>query len=288
MPNTSYSSLSRITYIDDRGPVAIGHEKRYLTPARLKRSLWLKYHADVECQFIIQGQGAYFIDGREYQFGRDSFLVIFPNNPHFLKPAHNCWIEKISLIFRRKYTAKTLNKIHFFKDMPHHIKLNHNESSSVKMLLNKITEEQKQKEAFWPEAIQASLAELLILIKRASQRPRSPLKTNPLVTQMLNWLEEHFLGPFSVAAMAGHFGYSADYLSRCFKESAGVGIKHYVLQRRVVEAKKILENSPEIKVDSVAETVGFGHFNVFNRAFKSIIGVTPSTYRGYYHQKAGN
>lgn len=280
--------LNRITYLDDQVPVSIGHEKRHVTPAEFRSGLWLRYHADVECQFIIQGKGAYFIDGHEYQFERDSFLIMFPNNPHFFKSEHNCRIEKISLVFRRKYIAEILGKIKFFKDMPHYIKLNQNESSTVRMLLNKIMKEQQQRQIFWAESMQAKLGELFILIKRASQRPQLQLKTNPLVTQMLGWIEGHFLNSFSVAAMAAHFGYSADYLTRCFKQSSGIGIKHYILQRRIVEAKKILESRPEIKIDSIAESVGFSHFTVFNRAFKNIIGVTPSTYRGYYHPEVGN
>ena len=256
--------------------------------SHFKSGLWLRYHADVECQFIIQGRGAYFIDGREYQFERDSFLIIFPNNPHFLRPGCNGPLEKISLIFRRRYLAGILKKISFFEDMPHHLKLNQNESAAAKMYLNKIMEEQKQRRIFWTESMLAKLEELFILIKRASQNSGSQPKTSPLVTQMFKWIEEHFPAAFSVADMAGHFGYSTDHLTRRFKQSAGIGIKHYILQRRIVEAKKILENKPEIKVDHIAETVGFAHFNLFNRAFKNIIGVTPATYRGFYHQKVGN
>ncbi|MDD5676615.1 MAG: AraC family transcriptional regulator [Kiritimatiellae bacterium] len=282
-----HSFYQQIHYLDDRIPVLVNWI-RYPPPHnKIKKGLWLGYHPDVEFQFIVQGKGAYFIGRQEYPFERNSFLIVFPNEHHFWKSAPGDCVEKISLIFQRRYAADILGKADFLNIMPHWLKLNDAEAPLIKMLSAEMAEEQKQKMSLWPEAVQAKLNQIIVLIKRASQRKQMPARVNPLATQVLGWIENSFSKSDSVADMAAHFGYSADYLSRCFKQAVGTGIKHYILQRRIVEAQKILENKPYIKVNNIAEIVGFCQFNMFNRAFKIVVGMTPSAYRGFYHQQAG-
>jgi len=284
MAKKYYSLYQHIRYPDNQMPVLVQRWRERFTSWSIKKNFpRFGHHLDVECQFIFQGKGSYFSEGQEYKFERDSFLFFSPYDCHLCRPEPDVQLDKIALIFRRKYYAEILEEIRFFEGLPHYIKMSYAESSTARILLNKIMAEQSQKQMLLAESIRNKISELLILVKRASQRPQLPVKTNPLVSQMLIWMEAHFLESISVAVMAEHFGYSADYLTRCLKQSLGIGIKNYLLQRRVAEAKRILESRPGIKIDAIAEIVGFCNYNVFNRAFKIIVGSTPSAYRGFYH-----
>jgi YesN/AraC family two-component response regulator len=58
-----------------------------------------------------------------------------------------------------------------------------------------------------------------------------------------------------------------------------MGIKHYLLHRRILEAKRLIETKPYLKSGIVAEKVGFDNFFLFRRAFKRLTGVTAGEYR---------
>jgi AraC-like DNA-binding protein len=48
---------------------------------------------------------------------------------------------------------------------------------------------------------------------------------------------------------------------------------------RVEEAKRLLKEQPHVKVEEIAEQVGYNSKSSFNTAFKKISGKTPSEYR---------
>jgi AraC-like DNA-binding protein len=48
---------------------------------------------------------------------------------------------------------------------------------------------------------------------------------------------------------------------------------------RVEEAKKLLKEKQNIKVEEIAEQVGYNSKSSFNTAFKKITGLTPSEFR---------
>ena len=58
-----------------------------------------------------------------------------------------------------------------------------------------------------------------------------------------------------------------------------MGIKHYILQRRIAEAQLIMEKQPNLKLTVVARQIGFKDYALFNRAFGKIVHVPPSAYR---------
>lgn len=73
-------------------------------------------------------------------------------------------------------------------------------------------------------------------------------------------------------------GMSPYYFSRLFKQSTGVTPHRYVLQRRMEQAKRLLEEK-RLSVLHVAHQVGFDDQSQFTRVFHKIVGTTPSDYR---------
>lgn len=71
---------------------------------------------------------------------------------------------------------------------------------------------------------------------------------------------------------------SASTLSRIFKKNTGVYFADYVMQLRVKTALGLLKYS-EQNMTQIAMTSGFTNSASFNRAFRKIMGVTPTEYR---------
>lgn len=78
--------------------------------------------------------------------------------------------------------------------------------------------------------------------------------------------------------VSAEFNLSEGYLSAIFKRETGTNFAEYLEQLRVRNACALL--SAGMKVTEVAERVGYNSIQSFRRAFKRVMGVSPSEYRG--------
>jgi AraC-like DNA-binding protein len=238
------------------------------------------YHAAIEAQYIRQGEGTYIIDGRPYPVCSGSLLLIQPNEVHSFVPGL-APVDKCVLYFSPGFMKNVLEEIQCGPKFPHHMRPSEKEAVTIDFLLHRIEAEQLAKGACWEQLVTECLKEFLFLVKRISLKPEVTRNANPIVEQMLLYVERHFLQPMLVSKIAKTFGFSPNYLSALFKKHAGMGLKRYILTRRILEARKLLENDRSLKLVSVAETCGFENYADFNRHFKHILKMTPAGYRRF-------
>ncbi len=126
--------------------------------------------------------------------------------------------------------------------------------------------------------IRAKFQEICCLVRRIVSQPKKE-RANPLVDQLREYIGRHFTEKTSVLNISRDFGYTEQYLDRVFKKSMGLSLKRYILQRRVIEARILLETKPELKLTAIAGQVGFENYKMFHRIFKILTGVKPESYR---------
>ncbi|GIP36659.1 AraC family transcriptional regulator [Paenibacillus sp. J2TS4] len=102
--------------------------------------------------------------------------------------------------------------------------------------------------------------------------------TDPIVSFVMDYLEEHYSNDVSLEAVADKLKITGGYLSTYFKEKTGLNFSDYLNKLRIDRAKQILDNSDE-KVKSVASQVGYQNVNSFIRMFKKITELTPGEYK---------
>lgn len=150
--------------------------------------------------------------------------------------------------------------------------------------LMRIVEEMKSDAPGALEIIQHSFQVFLIDICRAAQRHGFVLSSGKSA-QFPAWLEqlrqgidEHFAEPHDLQTLADKVGVSVAYLCRLFKAYTGKTIISYLVERRLQAAIWKLREGDE-KIIAIALSCGFSDLAYFNRAFKKIVGTTPSKYR---------
>lgn len=104
------------------------------------------------------------------------------------------------------------------------------------------------------------------------------LSTVDLPTAVITYVSKHFCEPLSLETLSKELGVCRFYLSRIFTQVLHTGFHEYVNTLRIDHAKKILQNTEDPILD-VAIQCGFQNQQTFNRVFKEICGVTPSSYR---------
>jgi len=245
----------------------------------------LAYHREIEVQFVKQGQGSYFIQDRNYPFKMNSLIVIRPNEIHRLIPNPGQRIEKGAVIFSETLLGDS-EQACFPADFPHHICLSEHDATDFEVALRSIIDERNNRRPFWQDMIKTELMKLVLLIKRTGVQndEELPEPENRLIEDVVKYIETNFAQDLTLNFLSDKFALSPNYLSYLFKKCTGLNLKHYVLQRRIIEAKKLLENTPELKISAIPQIVGFHDFPVFNRNFRQVIGLTPSAYRKIMHE----
>lgn len=90
---------------------------------------------------------------------------------------------------------------------------------------------------------------------------------------LLEFMEEHFDKPLTVADYAYLTGRSLSTFGREFKTRFGLSPRKWIIRRRMEKARSILEQ--DLLVAEVALAVGYENLSHFIQAFKSHYGHTP-------------
>jgi AraC-like DNA-binding protein len=85
----------------------------------------------------------------------------------------------------------------------------------------------------------------------------------------------------SVPRLAEAVGLSVSHFTRAFKASTGEPPAHWLLLKRLDQAKKLLVES-EAPLAQIAETCGFAEQSHFSKRFRQVTGMTPGDWRRRY------
>jgi AraC-like DNA-binding protein len=96
--------------------------------------------------------------------------------------------------------------------------------------------------------------------------------------QMIEWIELHYKERFDLNRMSEDLHLSTYYLSHTFRQSTGSSITEFIVARRLKEACLLLETTNKT-ASFIAQEVGFLNGSYFCRVFKTVLGITPKTYR---------
>jgi len=99
------------------------------------------------------------------------------------------------------------------------------------------------------------------------------------LTHLMSVVKPFLKSDFSLPELARQLGTSVHTLSQAINEGLGKNFFEMVAEYRVIEAKKLLRDQPNIKVEEIAEQVGYNSKSSFNTVFKKLTGATPSEFR---------
>lgn len=104
-------------------------------------------------------------------------------------------------------------------------------------------------------------------------------------TQMREQIETYIKGHYldnslSLVSVADYMNLNPTYLSVFIKEQLGDTFVSYVLNLRMQEAKRLL-NETTLSMQDIAVKIGYANSGVFIRVFKKKFGYTPGSYRSY-------
>jgi transcriptional regulator GlxA family with amidase domain len=120
---------------------------------------------------------------------------------------------------------------------------------------------------------------------RAAEEDAQPRRADGSLEATRAWARERLAEPLTVEAMARHANVSPRTFARRFREETGTTPLQWLLARRVLEARRLLEESA-LPVEEIATAAGFGNAASLRDHFRRATATTPTAYRRTF-QAAG-
>ena len=108
--------------------------------------------------------------------------------------------------------------------------------------------------------------------------PTPPRPEQPGLAATMDWALGRVAEPIGVAEMAGHAAMSERTFHRVFVAATGTTPGRWLVGQRVRHAQRLLETS-DLPVERVAERSGLGTPANLRRRMRTVLGVSPATYR---------
>lgn len=96
--------------------------------------------------------------------------------------------------------------------------------------------------------------------------------------EILSYIQDHYTTDISLEEVATRFHMSPKYFSRYFHTTFRITLSDYINRLRLDLAINLLENT-DLTITEIALQCGYSSCSYFNKRFKEIYQISPSTYR---------
>lgn len=252
------------------------------------------HHLGVEFIYCRSGQGS-------FNFGRHSYPYKAPVLVHFqgaiphavrVRGTYERWnlcIEPSSLQLKlQNANQASLNQLLGCASGISFINTTDEYCRRLESLFDTIGNEIDKQQIFYEDIVFYRLQELLTITKRLTGHTglvgenstgeiTSKWEMEEIVDLLL-FIEANLSEDLSAERLAQQFHYSQQHFYRAIRKMTGRSLSEYVKHRRIERAKGLL-TATGLSITEIAGSVGLPDPAQFSRAFRALVGCTPSQYR---------
>ncbi len=250
-------------------------------------------HAFLELSYILKGEADHDLDGKVDRLRVGDYIIVDYGSRHSYRNPNETPFTNIDCLFLPDVLDPALKGTRTLRAVLEHYLLHfqmrspmqdparmvfHDEDGIVLSLLEKIRHEQATRAPGHGELIRCYLMEILLFTLRRMDGAAAAMESNEIYACVGAYVAEHYREPLTLSEIARTLGYSLPYLSKKFKESAGVGFTRYLQRYRIMQACRRLSTG-NLSVSEVAERVGYRDAKTFSAIFKRETGLSPRAFR---------
>lgn len=241
-----------------------GKTEYFCKEAGVDFSFFAHMHSSFELIIILSGSMDITVGTNIYTVHKNEAVLIFPHQVHSLKSEkseHMLYIFSPDII--KAFSSKVISKLPLNNkfDLDEHLLAglcNLNDNSSI---LEK----------------KGVLYSVCAKFDKATEYAARASYEGSLLYKIFGFIELEYNKDCTLKSMAEKLTYDHSYLSRYFKNNVGIGFNDYLNQYRINAACEMLTNT-DCSILQCAMDCGYSSVRSFNRAFKAILGITPSAY----------
>ena len=242
-------------------------------------------HPYYELAYIEHGSCRFFIEDTMFDLHDGDFLLIPPHVFHFTRYLFGSCL-RCGIYFRAGDLESELIS-HFpdgadFLSQVRIFQVPTDARREIGRIIMRMAAEDRGFDERSPLMLRLQLQELLLLCSRIclllTETPASIHTTDRQVLLAARYINEHFRQQITAGDIANAAGFSPNYLSRKFREAAGIGVHDYLVFIRLRNAAFELLTTDD-SVTDIALRNGFSDSKYFKDVFKKKYGMTPREYR---------
>jgi AraC-like DNA-binding protein/CheY-like chemotaxis protein len=129
-----------------------------------------------------------------------------------------------------------------------------------------------------PAEMARAIRTILTVGRRDGERRHDAPAPELTIRRAARHIEEHHADVVPFGQLAHDLGLSKSTLSRKFKQVAKMPYRRFLVACRIARARELL-GGRDHSITEIAQIVGFGDLPRFDKVFKAVVGVSPSSYR---------
>jgi len=247
------------------------------------------YHPSYEIYYLLEGERMYFVKDQSYIIKKGDFVFIPPNVIHKTLTTSHYAHERILISFTADFLDPLIGQLsgvswyNLFDATYPIVTVPMSKGALFQDMMFKILGMYQEQRSDSHCYLQLLILELLLLLNRHHEKSTLKAKQTQTASQrktyeIVRFINENFMCDLSLTMLSQRFFISPFYLSHIFKDATGFSLSEYIIQLRILEAKKLLSQTNH-SMTRVAELVGFDSSTHFGRTFKKVTSMTPRDYK---------
>lgn len=281
---TTYKGLSSDSWIntDINDSMISSHRNNYLD--RLTFPASLHFHDYYEVVVILDGDIRYVCENVTIKPKNYDVIVIPPGKFHMSMIAadETQYIRHVFYFYPDAFSAYQCNELLNFTQKITSDSFSFSLSrANQEKLLNLFSDLESNVRKHTPENHALILADVLQIFYLFNQPVEMKHITDNFFSDSFidiqSYIDNHFVEIDTIEDIAAKTFYTREHISRLFKKYKNITVTEYILKRRINYSCQLMKT--EMTLAQICFQAGFGSVPAFIRAFKSVMGMTPSRYR---------
>ena len=242
------------------------------------------YHEFCKLLLLVSGRGGYVVDGQRYLLQPGDIVLIGNRSAHRPELEEDSVYERIIIYidpgFLQRFSTADCNLPELFSsDRGHVLRLKENDRKKIVALAAALEKELSGADYGRILLCSTALLRLLVEIGRC-RRQEGAMNLNPVtpndsrVVEWMQYLDRNLNEDLDMDALAEQFFISKFHMMRLFKAQTGFTIHTYLLQRRLLAARQLIERG--MLATEACYRCGFRSYSSFTRAYSKHFGSTPT------------
>ncbi len=248
----------------------------------------MHHHDFYEVCCFLGGEVEYLVDGRIYHLNPGDILLINPMELHrHVLRTEGTLYERIVLWINVEYlkslSTDSIKLTNCFDgSLPTHnniLRPNAVHRAEIISLLGELVRENYSDDYGADLSAHGIFVHFMTELNRlalSSKKHREYGESSDLVARVLSYIGENYNKEISLEQLSQNFYVSKYHLSHEFSREVGISVYRYIMLKRLVIARQLLQDG--VTPNETCVQCGFGDYTSFYRAFKTEYGINPRAY----------
>lgn len=224
----------------------------------------------------IEGKGDFYTNNQQYQIEPGQGFLIYPHELTFYQADKNDPWHYIWIAIAGKEVERYLDLLRLSKDNP--VFQCPDTALAASYIDDMISHRTlSYSNEIYIEGVLMKLLSYLIGVANIPYKEEQK-NANVYISKALSYIQNNYQNPITVQEIADYLALNRSYLTELFRKTVHCSPQQFIMNFRITRAAGFLTDT-DLTVENIAYSCGYSNIYSFSKAFKKIMGCSPSQYR---------